>query len=310
MRSTTLTSRNRTKRVRTLVALPAAAALTLAIAACGAEDDEQGSSGAGSSSVAEDGAEGGTGAGSEGAAGKSGDADPSGKPNENIANAAGVDAGEIGDEKAQREGNDPDASGSADDAAGLDNSALILTEGDFPGWTYQGVDPSDGVAAAQQLTEAMKNLDVNPPECKDIAVGTPEIPEGASAAQIQDPQTQSVYSIMVMGAGVDRAEFSDRFLRCPAFTLTGNGLTMEAKNSPAATPRIDRANVQGFNSTATSRVDALDQEQSQTQTFYQVTTRGITFRVSALQMTPAPDEATIGALNDIANRQADKIKSA
>ena len=201
-------------------------------------------------------------------------------------------------------------SGSPEDAAGLENASLILTEADFPGWTYQGVNPSDGVAAAQQLTEAMKNLDVDPPECSDVAVGSPEIPEGAAAAQVQDPETQSVYSIMVMGTGVDRGEFSDRFLRCPAFTLTGNGLTMEAKNSPAATPRIDRANVQGFNSTATSRVDALGQEQSQTQTFYQVTTRGITFRVSALQMTPQPDDATIGALGDIAGRQADKIKNA
>ena len=57
-------------------------------------------------------------------------------------------------------------------------------------------------------------------------------------------------------------------------------------------------------------VDALGQEQSQTQTFYQVTTRGITFRVSALQMTPQPDDATIAALGDIAGRQADKIKNA
>lgn len=305
MRSTTLTSRSRTKRARALVALPAAAALTLAIAACGAEDDEQGAAEAGSSNVAEGGSAGAGGAGAGGEAGKK-DA-----PNENIANAAGnVDAGEIGDEKAQREGNDPEAAGSAEDAAGLNNADLILTEGDFPGWMYQGVNPSDGVAAANQLTEAMKSLEVDPPECKDVAVGAPEIPEGASAAQIQDPSTQSVYSIMVMGTGVNQGEFSDRFMRCPTFTLTGNGLTMKAKNAAAATPRIDRANVQGFNSTATSRVDALDQEQSQTQTFYQVTTRGITFRVSALQMTEAPDDATIGALNDIANRQADKIKNA
>lgn len=303
MRSTMLTSRSRTRCARALVALPAAAALTLALAACGADEDEQGA-GDGSSAVAE-----GTGDGS-GAAGAGESAEARGE-NEDIANSSHqVDAGEIGDEKAQREGNDPEAAGSPEDAEGLDNASLILTESDFPGWTYQGVNPSDGVAAAQQLTEAMKNLDVDPPECTDVAVGSPEIPDGAAAAQIQDPKTQSVYSIMVMGTGVNRADFSDRFLRCPAFTLTGNGLTMEAKNSPAATPRIDRANVQGFNSTATSRVDALGQEQSQTQTFYQVTTRGITFRVSALQMTPKPDDATISALGDIANRQADKIKSA
>lgn len=306
MRSTMLTSRSRTRCARALVALPAAAALTLALAACGADEDEQGA-GDGSSAVA-------GGAGDDGASGagaKGEGAEARGADNEDIANSSHqVDEGEIGDEKAQREGNDPDAAGSPEDAAGLDNASLILTEVDFPGWTYQGVNPSDGVAAAQQLTEAMKNLDVDPPECSDVAVGSPEIPEGAAAAQVQDPKTQSVYSIMVMGTGVDRGEFSDRFLRCPAFTLTGNGLTMEAKNSPAATPRIDRANVQGFNSTATSRVDALGQEQSQTQTFYQVTTRGITFRVSALQMTPQPDDATIGALGDIAGRQADKIKNA
>lgn len=306
MRSTMLTSRSRTRCARALVALPAAAALTLALAACGADEDEQGA-GDGSSAVA-------GGAGDDGASGagaKGEGAEARGADNEDIANSSHyVDEGEIGDEKAQREGNDPDAAGSPEDAAGLDNASLILTEADFPGWTYQGVNPSDGVAAAQQLTEAMKNLDVDPPECSDVAVGSPEIPEGAAAAQVQDPETQSVYSIMVMGTGVDRGEFSDRFLRCPAFTLTGNGLTMEAKNSPAATPRIDRANVQGFNSTATSRVDALGQEQSQTQTFYQVTTRGITFRVSALQMTPQPDDATIGALGDIAGRQADKIKNA
>lgn len=306
MRSTMLTSRSRTRCARALVALPAAAALTLALAACGADEDEQGA-GDGSSAVA-------GGAGDDGASGagaKGEGAEARGAANEDIANSSHqVDEGEIGDEKAQREGNDPDAAGSPEDAAGLDNASLILTEADFPGWTYQGVNPSDGVAAAQQLTEAMKNLDVDPPECSDVAVGSPEIPEGAAAAQVQDPETQSVYSIMVMGTGVDRGEFSDRFLRCPAFTLTGNGLTMEAKNSPAATPRIDRANVQGFNSTATSRVDALGQEQSQTQTFYQVTTRGITFRVSALQMTPQPDDATIGALGDIAGRQADKIKNA
>lgn len=306
MRSTMLTSRSRTRCARALVALPAAAALTLALAACGADEDEQGA-GDGSSAVA-------GGAGDDGASGagaKGEGAEARGADNEDIANSSHqIDEGEIGDEKAQREGNDPDAAGSPEDAAGLDNASLILTEADFPGWTYQGVNPSDGVAAAQQLTEAMKNLDVDPPECSDVAVGSPEIPEGAAAAQVQDPETQSVYSIMVMGTGVDRGEFSDRFLRCPAFTLTGNGLTMEAKNSPAATPRIDRANVQGFNSTATSRVDALGQEQSQTQTFYQVTTRGITFRVSALQMTPQPDDATIGALGDIAGRQADKIKNA
>ncbi|ANI93452.1 hypothetical protein [Dietzia timorensis] len=306
MRSTMLTSRSRTRCARALVALPAAAALTLALAACGADEDEQGA-GDGSSAVA-----GGAGDGGASGAGAKGEgAEARGADNEDIANSSHyVDEGEIGDEKAQREGNDPDAAGSPEDAAGLDNASLILTEVDFPGWTYQGVNPSDGVAAAQQLTEAMKNLDVDPPECSDVAVGSPEIPEGAAAAQVQDPKTQSVYSIMVMGTGVDRGEFSDRFLRCPAFTLTGNGLTMEAKNSPAATPRIDRANVQGFNSTATSRVDALGQEQSQTQTFYQVTTRGITFRVSALQMTPQPDDATIGALGDIAGRQADKIKNA
>ena len=306
MRSTMLTSRSRTRCARALVALPAAAALTLALAACGADEDEQGA-GDGSSAVA-------GGAGDDGASGagaKGEGAEARGADNEDIANSSHqIDEGEIGDEKAQREGNDPDAAGSPEDAAGLDNASLILTEADFPGWTYQGVNPSDGVAAAQQLTEAMKNLDVDPPECSDVAVGSPEIPKGAAAAQVQDPETQSVYSIMVMGTGVDRGEFSDRFLRCPAFTLTGNGLTMEAKNSPAATPRIDRANVQGFNSTATSRVDALGQEQSQTQTFYQVTTRGITFRVSALQMTPQPDDATIGALGDIAGRQADKIKNA
>ena len=306
MRSTMLASRSRTRCARALVALPAAAALTLALAACGADEDEQGA-GDGSSAVA-----GGPGDGGASGAGAKGEgAEARGADNEDIANSSHqVDEGEIGDEKAQREGNDPDAAGSPEDAAGLDNASLILTEADFPGWTYQGVNPSDGVAAAQQLTEAMKNLDVDPPECSDVAVGSPEIPEGAAAAQVQDPETQSVYSIMVMGTGVDRGEFSDRFLRCPAFTLTGNGLTMEAKNSPAATPRIDRANVQGFNSTATSRVDALGQEQSQTQTFYQVTTRGITFRVSALQMTPQPDDATIGALGDIAGRQADKIKNA
>lgn len=307
MRSTMLTSRSGTRRARALVALPAAAALTLALAACGADEDEQGA-GDGSSAVAEGSGDGngaaGAGEGEEGAGAR-------GDDNKDIANSSHqVDVGEVGDEKAQREGNNPDAAGSPEDAAGLDNAALILTEADFPGWTYQGVNPSDGVAAAQQLTEAMKNLDVDPPECTDVAVGSPEIPEGAAAAQIQDPETQSVYSIMVMGTGVDRGAFSDRFLRCPAFTLTGNGLTMEAKNSPAATPRIDRANVQGFNSTATSRVDALGQEQSQTQTFYQVTTRGITFRVSALQMTPQPDDATIAALGDIAGRQADKIKNA
>lgn len=308
MRSTMLTSRSRARRARALVALPAAAALTLALAACGADDDEQRGGDADSSAVA-DSAEGSGGAGQ---AVDNNDDDSGGEAkNEDIANSSReIESGEIGDEKAQREGNDPEAAGSPEDAAGLDNAELILTESDFPGWTYQGVNPSDGVAAAQQLTEAMKNLDVNPPECTDIAVGSPEIPEGAAAAQIQDPQTQSVYSIMVMGTDVNREEFSDRFLRCPTFTLTGNGLTMEAKNSPAATPRIDRANVQGFNSTATSRVDALDQEQSQTQTFYQVTTRGVTFRVSALQMTPAPDDATLAALNDIAARQADKIKNA
>ena len=305
MRSTMLASRSRTRRARALVALPAAAALTLALAACGADDDEQGA-GDGSSAVTEGVGNGAAGAGDEGegSEGREGD-------NEDIANSSHeVDMGEIGDEKAQREGNDPEAAGSPEDAAGLENDALILTESDFPGWTYQGVNPSDGVAAAQQLTEAMKSLNVDPPECTDVAVGSPEIPEGAAAAQIQDPKSQSVYSIMVMGTGVAREEFSDRFMSCPAFTLTGNGLTMEAKNSPAATPRIERANVQGFNSTATSRVDALGQEQSQTQTFYQVTTRGITFRVSALQMTPQPDDATIGALGDIASRQADKIKNA
>ncbi|WP_333618730.1 hypothetical protein [Dietzia sp.] len=296
---------DRRGRLAALVALPAAALLSISLAACSSDGDGGTSSDLADAAASHEGdANSGKSQPFAGSASKSSaPAGASGDPanpvdNRDIAGAAG------------REGNDPGAAGSDKDAPSRSNSDLLLRGEDFPGWNYQTIDPSEGVAAAQKISEAMRSLKVDPPECTDIAVGSPAIPDGAAAAQIQDPASQSVYSVMVLGKNVDRGAFADRFLNCPTFTLSGSGLTMHATNGPTQTPKIEKANVQGYQSSATSRVDALDQEQAQSQTFYQVTTRGITFRVSALQMAPTTDEATIKALNGITSRQASKILDA
>lgn len=307
MRTTsTVEHAHRRGRLCALLALPAAALLSVTVAACSSANDDAASDISDAASAAGAGASGTAGEGNTGSSA----ARPDGSPVvDDPAKRGGNAKGAQGDvaASAERDGNNPAAAGVAGDAPKRGNAELLLGAEDFPGWTYQGVDPAEGIAAAQKISEAMKSLTVDPPECTDVAVGSPAIPDGSAAAQIQDPNSQSVYSVMIMGTGVDRGEFSDRFLHCPAFTLSGSGLTMKATNSPVDTPRIDKANVQGFRSSATSRVDALNQEQAQSQTFYQVTTRGVTFRVSALDMSEQPAPATIDALNDIAGRQAAKI---
>lgn len=300
MLTTTTATRRRARRARALVALPMAAALTLGVAACSRDDDAE-------SRDQEAHAEASAGPDGEAAADASA---PDGAP-ESGEPAPGEPAG-FGDtagEAVAAEGNDPAAAGSAADAPQLDNAALLLTAEDFPGMQFQPVDPAESAEAMRRVEAFAATMTFDPPECADATNVSSRLPENTAMANVVDPSGNVAYTVGVLGTGVDVREFADQNNRCKDVRMTGAGITGNTRTTQVAGPTIPGANVQAFDVVSTSRVDALNQEQSQSVANYQITTRGVTYRVAATQLTPeiAPDVRA--RLDEIATRQADKIKN-
>lgn len=296
MRTTTVSPHMSRGRLRVAVALPAAVVLAFGIAACGSQDDtDEQNTGAGTSNAV----------GRDGAAAAGEDTAPDG---EEPAPEGQDDA--VNNSDVELDGNNPDQAGSADDAPGLSNAELLLNEGDFPGMQYQVISAEETEQAIRQFQQLAATVAFDPPECADATSVTASLPEGSAMANVIDEAGNVAFTIGVLGTGVNTREFADQNQRCATVTLSGAGISGTTNTSQVQGPRINGANVQAFDVRSTSRVEALNQEQTQAVTNYQVTTRGVTFRVAATQLQADISPDVRAQLDDIANRQAEKIRNA
>lgn len=304
MHTTTTAARRRARRARALVALPAAAALAFGLFACGRDDggsnvsEETASSASGDEQGTGNGP--GTAVGHEDIAGE-GDADGSATGSDS---AGGTAAGEV-----PPEGNAPEHAGAPEDAPPLDNAALLLTAEDFPGMQFQAVSPESTAEAMQAYEALAASMTFDPPECADATNVASRLPDNTAMANISDDTGTVAFTIGVLGTGVDTREFADQNKRCKIVRMSGAGITGETRTTQIAGPAIDGTNVQAFDVVSTSRVDALNKEQSQAVANYQITTRGVTFRVAATQLTAEIGPEVRSQLDDIARRQAEKIRN-
>lgn len=320
MRTTSVVPRVCTRtsrpRPRAAVALPAAFVLAFGLAACGSEEQTDDQSAAAETTQAT-----GTGRGEQAANPSAGESSAAPAPNTDGAPASGDPAAPTPGDPATPDapapaatgvdpnGNNPAAAGSAADAPALGNTELLLTAADFPGMQYQTISPQDTQQMVEQFKTFAASVQFTPPECADASSITAAVPEGAAMASVIDSANNVAFTIGVIGTGINTREFVDQNNRCSTVTLSGSGISGTTNTTQVPGPAIDGSNVQAFDVHSTSRVEALNKEQTQAVTNYQITTRGVTFRVAATQLQDQITPEVRAQLDDIARRQADKIRN-